>query len=103
MENNFTLFLTGKARVKKNTTEDKLFQFITIGVEIDLPTELILAAECTLCNNLEIKFITNLLKGKKLTDEGFLEIYNELNLRIHGTNKSSVLTALNDLKCNWDR
>lgn len=100
---NFTVFITGKSKFKKDTTEGKIFQYATLGVEIDLTTEQILEAECTLCNNLEIKYISQLLKGKKLTDEGFLELYDEINKRMHGLNKQGILAALNDLKCNWDR
>lgn len=103
MVDNFTVFLTGKAKFKKSTTEGKIFNFVTLAVEIDLHTETILQAECTLSSNLQVRYIANLLQGKKLSDEGFLALYQEVDEKIFGANKNSVLAALNDLKCNWDR
>lgn len=96
----YTIFITGYAKLPTSITAEKLYKVIAIGVEIDPKTGIIVEADCTLATEVGRNFLKKLIKGYCLFD-GIDSLIKIIETRYYGSARKAIITALKIMYDKW--
>lgn len=92
-----TIFVTGYARLPAGITAGELYRVVGVGLEVEVASGRIVAAECTLATQLGRDFVRRILVGRSL--EGDLPaVFQEIERRYQGYAQKAIITALKTIQ-----
>jgi len=95
-----TVFITGHAKLPTAITAEKLYEVITIGIEVDTETGIIISSDCTLATDVGRKFFTKLTTGYCLLN-GIDQLILKFEKRYYGSARKAIVTALKHMYDKW--
>lgn len=91
-----TMFFSGKARPIEGITAEKLYGMVTVGLEIDMETGVIVDADCTLSTDVARNFFARIVTGYNLS-LGLEPLLEKIRLRYHGEVVKAIGAALKNV------
>mgnify|MGYP000861809694 FL=1 len=91
-----TVFFSGKARPIEGITVEKLYGILTVGVEVDMETGVILAGDCTLSTDVANSFFSRIVTGYNLS-KGIDPLLETIRHRYHGEVVKALGAALRSI------
>lgn len=98
-DNNFVLF-SGYARLPKGTSSSNMHETMAMVVLIDLDSETIVEAECTLSTPTSDRYVASLLVGQSIAG-GVVGLCRKLERCYGGNAQKSITTALHSIYNNY--
>ncbi len=95
-----TVLFTGHAKPPSSITAEKVFQVITVGIEVDSKTGIIVDCDVTLASNVAKNFFHKLVLGYSLAD-GIDGLTEKFEARYHGSARKAILTCLRSICEKW--
>ncbi|MHB1042265.1 MAG: DUF3870 domain-containing protein [Eubacteriales bacterium] len=89
------VYVTGNARSPERSTVGKLYEFFAVELVINLATDIIEEASCTLVTDLGRSFVRNLLINRNFSRE-FEIIVNDIVTYYQALPQKTLLSALKD-------
>lgn len=91
-----TVFFSGKARPIEGITVEKMYGILTVGVEVDMETGIILAGDCTLSTDVAKNFFSRIVTGYNLS-KGIDPLLETIRIRYHGEVVKALGAALRSI------
>lgn len=88
-----TVFFSGKARPIEGITVEKMYGIMTVGLEVDMDTGIVLDGDCTLSTEVARSFFTKIVIGYDLS-QGLGGLLETIRLRYHGEVMKALGAAL---------
>jgi hypothetical protein len=88
-----TVFFSGYAKLPAGITASAMFNVVAVGMEIEVSTGRIVAAECTLATEVGKNFFARLVTGWNIDTE-LGELIETINRRYQGSAQKAIITAL---------
>ena len=89
---NIVLF-SGYARLPSGTSSSEVYGVMALVVLIDIETDRIVEADCTLSTRMAESFVSRMLVGKNVAS-GMDEMVEQINEVYQGSAKKAIITAL---------
>ena len=102
MNGTHTLFVAGHARLPQGMAAQRMFESLTVTVEIDARYAVIVDASCTLATGHGRNFIRDLLRGHRLR-EGVAPLIELVRRCYTGRAGLALIAALKDLYLQYER
>lgn len=93
MANTNTVFFSGYAKLPAGITATEMYKVIGVVVVIDVQTEKILEADCTLATQVGREFMKNIMVGHSIA-QGVEVLLREIDCRYQGSAKKAIVTAI---------
>jgi hypothetical protein len=90
-----TLIITGTARLPENVTANHVYGFLSIDIEIDPHTDMVVDFACTLIPKLVEKVLSDCLVGYPF-EEGIQNCMQKLETRFYSSTKRAIIAAIED-------
>ena len=87
------MIFTGKARLAEGVTSEKLYGILTVGLEINMDSEIIVDADCTLSTDVAKRFFKQIIVGYNVS-KGLDPLMDAIKQRYHGDVAKALGAAL---------
>lgn len=87
------VLFSGYAKLPAGITASEMYNVIGLVVTVDLKTDMILEADCTLATDLARKYVASLLCNQPLS-AGVDVLIQNVDQFYHGSAKKAIITAL---------
>lgn len=91
--NREAVLFSGYARLPSGTVSSEVYGIMALVVLLDVETETIIAAECTLSTRLAERFVSSLLVGRSFKN-GPQELVDIIDELYQGAAKKAIVTAI---------
>jgi hypothetical protein len=88
-----TVFFSGYAKLPAGITASEMYKVVGIVIIVDMQTEKIVQADCTLVTQVGRDFVNKMMVGHVMSN-GIDPLLRELDCRYQGSAKKAIITAL---------
>lgn len=88
-----SVFFSGYAKLPSGITVTEMYRIIGVMIVVDMETETIMEADCTLITETGRNFVRNIVEGFCLT-KGIEPLLRVIDLRYQGNAKRAIISAL---------
>jgi hypothetical protein len=95
-----TAYFCGYSKMPSNVTASEVYGSLTLGLKVNLQTEVIEETSVTLLSELAKSMINEYFVGKKINQD-YDEIIAEINARHQGGVRKALIKAYSDIRRNF--
>lgn len=88
-----TVFFSGYAKLPSGITANEMYKVIGVVIVVDMQTEKIVEADCTLATQVGRNFISHIMVGHSIAN-GIDLLLREIDDRYQGSAKKAIITSL---------
>lgn len=88
-----SVFFSGYAKLPSGITATEMYRIIGVMIVVDMETETVMEADCTLITETGRNFVRNIIAGFCLAN-GIEPLLRTIDLRYQGNAKKAIISAL---------